>query len=332
MIGQMFVHANTAAYSPNTVNNGYPKQATQQQGKGFFTAPQRSVSGNLGRKVASTFNKDYWSQPRLFLNSLLPQEQQFLINAIRFETSHLKSATVKKNVLEQLNKISNEVASQVAKVLGMPAPAPDSKFYHNRKTASASTFDKPLLSLKNLKVGFLATVATANTAASIKASLLKEGVHLIVVAEILAPGVDMTYSAADATAFDGVIVASGVRKIFSNSPDAASTYYPAGRPLQILQESYRYGKPVGFLGDATSMSKDAAIPAGPGVYTQGSTGEATKGSNLISGKLGMFRRALNSTESMNATSTDTAVADMADAFKSGLKTFRFLNRFPVEKS
>src|SRR5258708_2704531 len=120
----MMVHANIAPYSPNTINNGSPKQATQQQGKGFFTAPARSASGKLQRTVSSTINKDYWSQPRLVFNSLVPQEQQFLINAIRFETAHLKSDTVKKNVLKQLNKIHNGLAKQVSEVLGLEAPAP----------------------------------------------------------------------------------------------------------------------------------------------------------------------------------------------------------------
>ncbi|RFN52619.1 catalase, partial [Fusarium flagelliforme] len=45
--GQNFIHKNTAAYTPNTLNNGYPAQANQTQGKGFFTAPGRKVSGNL---------------------------------------------------------------------------------------------------------------------------------------------------------------------------------------------------------------------------------------------------------------------------------------------
>lgn len=324
----MWIHGNKAPYSPNTLNNGFPKQATQAQGKGFFTAPKRSVSGNLVRTVASTFKADYWSQPRLFFNSLLPQEQQFLINAIRFETSHLKSATVKKNVLEQLNKISNEVASQVAKVLNLPAPAPDAKFYHNNKTAGVSTFDKPLLSLKGLKVGFLATVATASTATAIKASLAKEGIALVVVGEYLGNGVDMTYSAADATSFDGVIVASGSAAVFSTAPDAASTLYPAGRPLQILQESYRYGKPVGFLDGAAA--KDTDIPSGPGVYVQHG---ADKRSVTTSAAYRFLRRASNSTTgASNGGVPEQPVTDMAEAFKKGLKTFRFLDRFPVEKS
>ena len=302
----MYIYANTAAYSPNTLNNGFPKQATMQQGKGFFTTPSRGANGNLVRKKSPTF-EDYYSQPRLFFNSLLPQEQQFLINAIRFETSHLKSDTVKKNVLTNLNKIDNDIAAQVAQVLDLPAPAPDSKYYHNNKTTGVSVFEKPLLSLKGLKVGYLATKATAASATDIKASLAQAGVQLMTVAEGLGQGIDKTYSAADATDFDGVIVASGTSSIFS--PNAtASTLYPAGRPLQILLDSYHYGKPVGFIGDGQAAIQAANIPDGPGVYVQ-SSDKTTK------------RSSLNGTES---------TSDIAASFKEGLKTFKFLDRFPVQ--
>ena len=76
-----------------------------------------SVSGNLLRATSPTF-ADVWSQPRLFYNSLTAVEQQFLINAIRFEASHLTSEIVKQNVLIQLNRVSNDIAKRVAEVIG----------------------------------------------------------------------------------------------------------------------------------------------------------------------------------------------------------------------
>ena len=66
-----------------------------------MTAPNRSTSGRLVRSVSSTF-ADVWSQPRLFFNSLTSVEQQFVVNAMRFETSQLTSDIVKQNVLIQL--------------------------------------------------------------------------------------------------------------------------------------------------------------------------------------------------------------------------------------
>jgi catalase len=321
--GQMLVHANTAPYTPNTLNNGSPKQATQSQGRGFFTAPQRSVSGRLQRTISSTFNKDYWSQPRLIFNSLVPQEKQFLINAIRFETSHIKSEAVKKNVLTQLNRIHHGIAKQVAEVLGMTAPSPDAKFYHDNKTAGVSVFGSPLLKVSGLKVGVLSTVKALDTetAQTLVGRLTREGVQIITVAESLAPGVDQTYSASDATDFDGIVISAGTSKLFSNSAKAASTLFPAGRPLQILLDGYRFGKPVGFVGDGSVAAESANIPSGPGVYIHGDDYSGNGRNGTYAFRANLTRRAEESTN---------APGDLAHNFLEGLKTFRFLNRFPVE--
>ncbi|KAF1981349.1 catalase-domain-containing protein [Aulographum hederae CBS 113979] len=294
--GQMFVHANTAAYSPNTLNSGAPKQPSQQAGRGFFTSPAREVTGKLTRGVSPSLSADYWSQPRLFFNSITKEEQQFLINAIRFETAHLKSATVKKNVLTQLNKISNEIASQVAEVLGMPAPAPDPKFYHTRTTKNVSVFKTGLKKLDGLKVGLLSTVSGLDKAAadSLRKELAAQGVDLTVVAEILADGVDMTYSSADAIAFDGIIVADKAASLFASrtgapgnstmpgmkrqAPGAMTSLYPPGRPAKILVDAYNFAKPIAGMGGSGTMFRSHSIAAGPGVY--GVDGRFTAGAFL----------------------------------------------------
>jgi catalase len=311
----MFIHSNNAPYSPNTLNGGSPKQADQQHGKGFFTSPQRSVSGNLQRSRSSTFTKDYWSQPRLVFNSLAPAEQQFLINAIRFETAHLKSESVKKNVLTQLNKIHNGIAKQVAEVLNLPVPDPDTTFYHNNKAKGISIYESPLQKLSGLKIGVLTTTKAIDTTTinSLKQSLSDEGVSVVVVAETLAQGVDNTYSAADATDFDGLVVGSGASHLFTSSTNGTSSLYPAGRPLQILVDAYRYGKPIGFAGDGSDAAVTGNIPGGPGIY--GLLGSIPKTSK-------------NST--MKTTPKRAEATDLASEFKDGLRTFKFLDRFAVE--
>ena len=157
--GQMYIPLNTAAYSPNTLNEGSPRQANQTSGRGFFTAPSRSTSGKIVRSVSSTF-ADVWSQPRLFFNSLLPVEQQFVVNAMRFETSQLKSDVVKNNVLIQLNRISHDIAVRVAEALGMTAPEADDTYYHDNKTIGVSAAGEPLLKLDGLRVGYLTTASS----------------------------------------------------------------------------------------------------------------------------------------------------------------------------
>jgi catalase len=306
----MYIPLNTAAYSPNTLNDGFPKQATQAEGRGFFTAPGRTVSGNIVRSVSSTF-ADVWSQPRLFFNSLSPVQQQFVINAMRFESSHLKSDVVKKNVLIQLNRISHDIATRVAEALGMTAPEADDKYYHNNKTIGVNPGGEPLLKIEGLKVGYLTSKSSSgDKAKALKAALKEKKVGLTVVAESLGEGIDQTYSATSAVNFDAIIVDGSAASLFapagslahSNSTAATkarSTLYPAGRPLDIVQTGYNFGKPVGVLGASNMTLAAAGIEANtPGVY------------------------AFDSSSDMSA---------VVEQISEGLRTFKFLDRYPLDE-
>ena len=291
--------------SPNTLNGGFPEQATQEKGRGFFSAPSRQTSGRLVRGLSSTFD-DHWSQPRLFYNSLTAIEQQFLINAIRFETSQLKSETVKKNVLSQLNRVSHDIAVRVATALDLDAPAPDETYYHDNTTVGISIFNTTLPSIATLHVGILATNTGKNgtgktalqQAASLKERFAAEGLVVTVVAESLTEGVDKTYSAADAIDFDAIVVASAAADAGLFTLSSVSTLYPPARPLQIANLGFLYGKPVAFFGEG----KPDEILAAAGF-------EADAEGVYITSSL------------------DEAVSGIED----GLKVFKFTGRFPQDQ-
>ncbi|OOF94534.1 hypothetical protein ASPCADRAFT_507490 [Aspergillus carbonarius ITEM 5010] len=308
--GQMYIPLNPNAYSPNTLNAASPKQANQTTGNGFFTTPGRTTSGHLLRSTSSTF-QDVWSQPRLFYNSLVPAEQQFLIDAIRFETSNVKSTIVRQNVILQLNRISNDLARRVARAIDIPLPSPDPTYYHNNKTTDVGTFGTKLKKLSGLKIGFLASVQTPTsiTAAKFLASdLTDDEVDVLVVAERLTDGVDQTYSASDAIQFDAVIIAPGAEGLFasgsltapqrSTNSTVVSTLYPAGRPLQILVDAFRFGKTVGAVGSGKVALQNAGIESNrEGVVV----GQSVDG-------------------------------ELVDDVREGLKTFKFLDRFALDEN
>ncbi|KAG2419926.1 catalase B precursor [Aspergillus terreus] len=303
--GQMYIPLNPNAYTPNTLNDGSPKQANQTVGKGFFTAPGRTASGHLIRAVSPTFN-DVWSQPRLFYNSLVPAEQQFVIDAMRFENSNVKSEVVRSNVIMQLNRIDNDLARRVARAIGIAEPDPDPTFYHNNKTINIGAFGHKLLRLDGLKVAVLGSVDVPDSLAArqtIASQLAGENVDVVTVAERLAPGVNQTYSASDAVQFDAVVVGPGVEGLFApnsftSKPGNSSTasLFPAGRPLQILVDGFRFGKPVGALGSGSTVLDTVNIStAREGVYV-----------------------------------ADSVTGDFINGLKNGLTTFKFLDRFAVD--
>ncbi|KAJ5961168.1 uncharacterized protein N7479_008318 [Penicillium vulpinum] len=302
--GQMFIPLNPNAYSPNTENKGSPKQANQTAGKGFFTAPDRTTSGRLQRTVSSTF-EDVWSQPRLFWNSLVAAEKQFVVDAMRFETSNVKSSVVRNNVIIQLNRISNDLATRVAEAIGIDAPKPDDSYYHDNTTANIGAFGQKLAKLDGLKVGLLASVdkpASIAQGAKLQSALSSAGVDVVVVAERMVDNVDQTYSASDAVQFDAVVVSDGAEglfgsKSFTSVPKKASTLYPAGRPLDILLDAFRFGKTVGALGKGSAALRSGLISTDrEGVYTASNAGDA-----------------------------------FAKDIKEGLRTFKFLDRFATDE-
>jgi catalase len=174
-------------------------EANQSVGDGFFTTPGRTIAGNLLCATSPVF-ADVWSQLRLFFNSLIPVEQQFLINAIPFKVSHIQSTIVKSNVIIQLNRVSNDVAKRVAEAIDVPAPAPDPTFYNNNSTKFVTIFGNPLLAIAILNVGVLASVdapGSLTQAAALANAFSTAGVNVVVVGETLQAGINQTYSAAD---------------------------------------------------------------------------------------------------------------------------------------
>jgi catalase len=291
--GQQYIPTNIAAYSPNTLNYGAPMEANETVGNGYFTSP-RYVAGNLVRELSPTF-ANHWSQPRMVWNSLTPEEQQIVVNSLRFETSHIVSVTIRQNFINQLNMVDHDLAERVAQVLvDVTVPPPNPTYYNNDTTAYLSIFTNPLPTIEGLNFGILAS-AYSNESMSYAATLSQQfaelGLFVSVVAETLVPGVNLTYSAADAIDFDGLLVTPGAESIFM---DGTSPLYPLGRPLEIVENSYNFGKPVGALSTASSVFEHLGIYERAGVYFSNST------------------------------------ASLLSDFEAGLKTFKFLDRFPLD--
>ena len=281
--------------SPNTLNNGYPQQANQTHGKGFFSAPGRQVTGKLIRERSETFS-DHWSQPRLFYNSLSEVEQQMLIDVLRFEMSVLQPH-IQKNMLVQLNKISHDIAVRVGEAINLEAPAADDTYYHDNTTARMSTYGENLPTIAALHVGILVasdSERSVSQAKKLKDELKDSKVFVTIVGDKTVDGVDKALSAIDATGFDGIIVTDGTGAYFDRK--TKSTFYPPGRPTQIVVDGYHWGKPLGLLGEGKDAIKAAGIETGPGVY---------EGDDVAS-----------------------VVKDM----KEGLAIFKFLDRVALDKS
>jgi catalase len=106
--------------------------------------------------------------------------------------------------------------------------------------------------------------------------------------------------------FDAIVIADGAEGLFSSrsftgSPKSkgsgSSTLYPAGRPLDILLDAFRFGKPVGAVGGGSGALRAGQISEKrEGVYVDTKIGE-----------------------------------EFVKSVKEGLRTFKFLDRFALDE-
>ncbi|MFP3834583.1 catalase [Chryseobacterium sp. SIMBA_028] len=104
------------SYEPNSIGGGCPFQAMMSEG-GFVSQRER-VSGEKLRKRNPGFI-DHYSQAKLFYNSQSAPEKAHLTKALVFELSKVTIPQIRKRLVGQLAYINIELASEVARKLGV---------------------------------------------------------------------------------------------------------------------------------------------------------------------------------------------------------------------
>src|SRR5699024_1337617 len=102
-------------YHRNSLENNTPYTTSPSEG-GYEHYPAK-VSGHLTRERSEKFN-DYFTQPRIFWNSLTPIEQQHMIEALEYQVGSVKSKSVRQQVVDLLVQVDQEMAYIVADNVG----------------------------------------------------------------------------------------------------------------------------------------------------------------------------------------------------------------------
>ena len=104
------------SYEPNSIGGGCPFQAMMKDG-GFASQEER-IDGKKIRARSESF-VDHYSQAKLFFNSQSAPEKKHLQNALIFELSKVTIPEIRERVVGQLNFINKDLASNVAKKVGV---------------------------------------------------------------------------------------------------------------------------------------------------------------------------------------------------------------------
>lgn len=114
---QMNINTETINYKKNSDPNGL--HLTDMEDGGYHFHPEDVQ----GKKIKGRPHKfvDFFTQAKMFYNSLEPVEQKHLIQAFQFELSKVKKEHVRQNVVNMFANVDQDMADQIADYLGLKA-------------------------------------------------------------------------------------------------------------------------------------------------------------------------------------------------------------------
>ncbi|HJF31203.1 MAG TPA: catalase [Sporosarcina psychrophila] len=249
------------SYHKNSLADNTPSTSTAKEG-GFVHYAEK-VEGRIIQARSDSF-KDFFSQARLFWNSMSPPEKQHITDAFIFELGKVNSKSVRQQVADMLVNIDKELAVRVADGIGVDRPTGE------QVNVNASS---PALSQENtirvpytLKVGVL--IGNDFNGAEVKKvvkTLRKYGVTVDIIGEKLgkvrgADGlaviVNGTFLTMDPVLFDALYVVGGTAENQSKF-DYDIEYF--------IDEAFKHYKPIGIASTGVPFFEASNAKAGPGI-------------------------------------------------------------------
>ena len=254
--GQHRIPVGRSSYSKNTLGGGCPALG----GENVFRHYTQAVDGETARRRAESF-KNHYLQARMFWLSMSPIEAEHIVAAFAFELGKVEVHEIRAAVVDQLNRVDNGLAGQVAAKLGLPQP-PEVTVDQVAPSPALSLI-KPNDTIATRKIAILAAdgVDVEGTQKLINA-LREYGA----IPEVLAPvggraltggsggelAVDRALVTMASVLYDAVVVPCG--------PDAITTLSGDGLAVHFVTEAYKHHKAVAAFGAGLDLLRKAGIP------------------------------------------------------------------------
>lgn len=145
------IDVDSVHYHNNSLAGNTPAEATPEEG-GYVNFPEE-VEGHITREVPSDSFTDFFSQPRMFWNSLSTVEQQDLSECLLYHLQYVKSKSVRQQNVEMWANVDVGLATLLAEKLGVNPPS-QSHVPVETSYPSLSQFNTPYLAATQ-KVGVL---------------------------------------------------------------------------------------------------------------------------------------------------------------------------------
>ena len=266
------INRGKVSYEPNSLADGFPKQATEAQG-GFTSYPDPTGPTKTRGRSKSFF--DHFSQANMFYNSQSEAEKKHIIDAFSFELGKVESVAIQKRMVGILTQVDRTLAAAVAEALGVPVPeGPEYPMNHNVPADGNVDDYQPInaeppvprseaLSMQNTvkntiatrKIAVLAADGVDEEALNAMKLALEEGGAMT---EVIAPrhgavrasngseiSVKFSFLTSSSVLYDAVYIAGG--------NDSVATLAAMPDAIHFVNEAYRHCKAIAAEVDARPL-------------------------------------------------------------------------------
>ncbi|KAI9244293.1 catalase-like domain-containing protein [Phascolomyces articulosus] len=271
---QQNVYKGKVAYYPNGLQDNTPSMVEPDQG-GYIDYPEK-ISGYKQRgKTAKFF--DYYSQARLFYNSLTAAEKQQMIDGLRFEIGKSKSLDVRRRMINVINHVDNDLACRIAKRINVPLPE---KIVENDNQTTVGLSIEEYPKARNIRTRTVAILTApgidTNEALAMFSYLSKEGAYPTFVGINLGDqeglNITTTYLHTASVLYDAVYVPGGKDGIDVLTNDLFE--FPYEEPKNFIVEAYRHCKPIAATAEGSKFvdyALDKKVTSNDGIVKGDST-------------------------------------------------------------
>ncbi|MEC2234646.1 catalase [Bacillus subtilis] len=259
---RMTINKGPVAYHKNSLQNNDPSPATAEEGG--YVHYQEKVEGKKIRQRSDSFN-DYYSQAKLFWNSMSPVEKQHIISAFCFEVGKVKSKDVQRQVVDVFSNVDADLAEEIAKGVGVATPA--------KRKASKEILTSPALSqARTVKTASTRKVAVLagngfheKELQTVLEALKQEGITVDIISQNLGymtsgSGQQLeasgTFLTVDSVLYDAVYAAGG--------PELKDNK----QAMAFIREAYNHYKAIGAANEGIDLLQSSVgTTEGPGIVT-----------------------------------------------------------------
>lgn len=114
------IDVDSVNYKTNSLAGNTPEVTPPEEG-GYAHYPEK-VDGHKTRERPSDSFRDFFSQPRLFWNSMTPIEKQNIVETFVFHLGYVKSKSVRQQVVDMFVHVDKEMATVIAERIGVNPP------------------------------------------------------------------------------------------------------------------------------------------------------------------------------------------------------------------